>query len=284
MGDVAGVRGGTAGGPVLAVLTAAGSGTRLGCSGPKALVEIAGLTMVERAAVGLACAGVTAIVVTAPGESLAEFERVLPGAVPGFPAVPVVCVAGGDSRQASVAAGLAALPGAALRAGVGIADDTPVLVHDAARPLTPASAIVRVVAAVRSGLAGVVPALPVTDTLKRVGGFAVGIDAEPGAPGGGSPRGGGVVEAFPVVDTPDRSTLWAVQTPQGFPWSVLRRAHAEGAARASSESTAATDDAGLVEDLGLGVHVVRGDTRSLKVTTPLDLKLAELLLAETRTP
>ena len=86
------------------------------------------------------------------------------------------------------------------------------------------------------------------------------------------------------MDTPDRSTLWAVQTPQGFPWSVLRRAHAEGAARASSESTAATDDAGLVEDLGLGVHVVRGDTRSLKVTTPLDLKLAELLLAETRTP
>lgn len=272
MGDVPTTTGPTGGGSaVLAVLTAAGSGSRLGADGPKALVCLDGVTLLERAAVGLARAGVTAIVVTAPGDAVAEFARILPGSVPGFPSVPVSCVVGGVSRQSSVAAGLAALPELAARAGVELVDDTPVLVHDAARPLTPLGAIERVVTAVRAGLDGVVPALPVTDTLKEVSG-------DPRPVEGAGRR----VEALAVVGTPGRSRLWAVQTPQGFPWAVLLRAHREGAARAASESTAATDDAGLVEDLGFTVHVVRGDVLSLKVTTPLDLRLAELLLAETR--
>lgn len=257
--------------PVLAVLTAAGSGTRLGCEGPKALVRVGGVSMLERAAVGLAHAGVTAIVVTAPSEAVASFADILPGSVPGFPSVPVACVVGGASRQESVAAGLAALPELAAHLGLEILDDTPVLVHDAARPLTPPQVITRVVTAVRAGLDGAVPALPVTDTVKAVEGTPVRVG-----------QGEGEIEAMAVVDTPPRSSLWAVQTPQGFPWSVLVRAHREGAARGESESTAATDDAGLVEALGLHVHVVRGDILSLKVTTPLDLRLAELLLAEAR--
>lgn len=265
---------------VLAVLTAAGTGSRLGSEGPKALVCVGGVAMVEHAARALARAGVAAVVVTAPEDGVAEFARILPGSVPGFPSVPVACVAGGGSRQESVAAGLAALPGLAARAGVELRADTPVLVHDAARPLTPVAVIERVVTAVHAGLDGVVPALPVTDTLKQVGHPPVRIGEEPGAPGGAA-RSGAPFEALPVVDTPERSRLWAVQTPQGFPWSVLVRAHREGAARGASEATAATDDAGLVEDLGLTVHVVRGDALSLKVTTPLDLRLAELLL-ETR--
>ncbi|MFC7582056.1 2-C-methyl-D-erythritol 4-phosphate cytidylyltransferase [Schaalia naturae] len=246
--------------PALAVVTAAGSGTRLGCEGPKALVPVAGEPMVRRAVRLLALAGIAGVVVTAPEESLAAFRVAVEGIRDeAGAAIPVEVTAGSAfSRQASVARGLDALPDLAARAGAALDDATPVLVHDAARCLTPPDLVRHVVAVVRSGAGAVVPGLPVTDTLKQVG-------------------EGPVEGPLPVVGTPDRTRLRAVQTPQGFRWGVLRRAHRAARGRGGSESTAATDDASLVEALGLTVVMVPGDLMALKVTTRSDLLLAGLL-------
>ena len=256
--DAAAARAGSAtddDGAVVAVLTAAGAGTRLGAGGPKALVEIGGRSLLRRAAQGLADSGVVDhLVVTAPGEHVERFTAELAGLVGA--GVGIRVVAGSSaSRQASVALGLKAALEACPRAAV-------VLVHDAARALTPPETVRRVVAAVRAGHDAVVPALAVTDTVKEI------------APAG--PAGSGVEI---VVGTPDRSRLRAVQTPQGFAVAALVRAHELGAARGAHEALAASDDAGLVEAAGGRVVVVEGDPLALKVTTPLDLALAELLAA-----
>lgn len=228
-----------------AVLTAAGSGSRLGCEVPKALVELSGRPLVWWAARGLRAGGVGTIVVTAPAASLDEFRAVIAD-IGG-----VEVVAGSDrSRQASVALGLAAL-------GQRNEGDV-VLVHDAARPLTPAQVTARVIDAVRAGAGAVIPVLPVTDTLKSVDASGV------------------------VTGTPRRADMVAVQTPQGFRWDVLTRAHEAGASLGADEAVAATDDAGLVEAIGAVVHTVAGDERSLKVTRPLDLSLAQLLAGQER--
>lgn len=228
-----------------AVLTAAGSGSRLGCEVPKALVELSGRPLVWWAARGLRAGGVGTIVVTAPAASLDEFRE----GIADIGGVEVV--AGSDrSRQASVALGLAAL-------GQRNAGDV-VLVHDAARPLTPAQVTARVIDAVRAGAGAVIPVLPVTDTLKSVDASGV------------------------VTGTPRRADMVAVQTPQGFRWDVLTRAHEAGASLGADEAVAATDDAGLVEAIGAVVHTVAGDERSLKVTRPLDLSLARLLAGQER--
>lgn len=228
-----------------AVLTAAGSGSRLGCEVPKALVELSGRPLVWWAARGLRAGGVGTIVVTAPAASLDEFRAVIAD-IGG-----VEVVAGSDrSRQASVALGLAAL-------GQRNEGDV-VLVHDAARPLTPAQVTARVIDAVRAGAGAVIPVLPVTDTLKSVDASGV------------------------VTGTPRRADMVAVQTPQGFRWDVLTRAHEVGASLGADEAVAATDDAGLVEAIGAVVHTVAGDERSLKVTRPLDLSLAQLLAGQER--
>ena len=228
-----------------AVLTAAGSGSRLGCEVPKALVELSGRPLVWWAARGLRAGGVGTIVVTAPAASLDEFRAVIAD-IGG-----VEVVAGSDrSRQASVALGLAAL-------GQRNEGDV-VLVHDAARPLTPAQVTARVIDAVRAGAGAVIPVLPVTDTLKSVDASGV------------------------VTGTPRRADMVAVQTPQGFRWDVLTRAHEAGASLGADEAVAATDDAGLVEAIGAVVHTVAGDERSLKVTRPLDLYLAQLLAGQER--
>lgn len=150
-------------------------------------------------------------------------------------------VVGGADRVASVALGLAALDDAEV-----------VLVHDAARCLCPADVVRAVVAAVREGHGAVIPASPVADTVRRVDG------------------------AGRVVGPVDRTGLLAVQTPQGFTPAVLRRAHA--AADGSSAAARATDDAGLVEGIGGEVVTVPGDPRAFKITTPLDLAMAEALL------
>ena len=228
-----------------AVLTAAGLGSRLGCEVPKALVELSGRPLVWWAARGLRAGGVGTIVVTAPAASLDEFRTVIAD-IGG-----VEVVAGSDrSRQASVALGLAAL-------GQRNPGDV-VLVHDAARPLTPAQVTARVIDAVRAGAGAVIPVLPVIDTLKSVDASGV------------------------VTGTPRRADMVAVQTPQGFRWDVLMRAHEAGASLGADEAVAATDDAGLVEAIGAVVHTVAGDERSLKVTRPLDLSLAQLLAGQER--
>ena len=256
--DAAAARAGSAAdgdGAVVAVLTAAGAGTRLGAGGPKALVEVGGRSLLRRAAQGLVDSGVVDhLVVTAPGEHVERFAAELAGLAGAGPGIRVVA-GSSASRQASVALGLRAALEDCPRAGV-------VLVHDAARALTPPEVVRRVVAAVRAGHDAVVPALAVTDTVKEI------------APAG--PAGPGVEI---VVGTPDRSRLRAVQTPQGFAVAALVRAHELGAARGADEALAASDDAGLVEAAGGRVVVVEGDPLALKVTTPLDLALAELLAA-----
>ncbi len=154
-------------------------------------------------------------------------------------------VAGGDTRTASVRRGLAAVPAAAAT----------VVVHDAARPLAGPELFDRVLAALDDpAVAGALCAVPVADTVKRL------VDG-PGPDG----------SLGDVGATLDRRGLVAVQTPQAFRAAALRRAHDAGAE--------ATDDAALVEALGATVRVVPGDPRNFKLTTPWDLRLAELLLA-----
>lgn len=296
-------------GGVVAVLTAAGSGTRLGASGPKALVEIAGESLVRRAARGLLSAGVVRhVVVTAPAEYLDRFEAEVAGVAgvagiagiaevagldgPGVSGTIEVVPGSPDSRQASVALGLAAALAAHPDAAV-------VLVHDAARALTPPEVVRRVVAAVRAGHDAVVPALPVTDTVKEVAGpdrsrshrsesghhetglyhSTSNLDRSSAQRG----RGAGV-QIESVVGTPDRSRLRAVQTPQGFAAAALVAAHRLGADRAADEARSASDDAGLIEAAGGGVVVVEGDPLAMKVTTPVDLALAEVLAAARQLP
>ena len=282
---------GRTGGGVVAVLTAAGSGTRLGAPGPKALVQVAGESLVRRAVRCLLSSGVVDhVVVTAPAEYLDRFEAEVgadveaqaagpgargPAGASGAPeafaapgssgaCVGVEVVPGSpSSRQASVALGLTAALAARPDAVV-------VLVHDAARALTPPGVVRRVVAAVRAGHDAVVPALPVTDTVKEVS--LAGRTGPDGAPAAGVP-----VEE--VVGTPDRARLRAVQTPQGFATATLVAAHRLGADRAVDETRAASDDAGLVEAAGGTVVVVEGDPLAMKVTAPLDLALAESLAA-----
>ena len=247
-------------GGAVAVLTAAGSGSRLGAGVPKALVPVGGVSLLRRAAAGLIASGaVSHVVVTAPAEEVDRFRAELAGLPDGSAGAAagrrsgIEVVAGSPrSRQASVALGLAAALVAVPQADV-------VIVHDAARALTPPEVTQRVVAAVRAGHEAVVPALPVTDTVKEV-------ETRPAG------------EPEPVVGTPRRDRLRAVQTPQGFSTPVLVAAHRAGAGRAADEALAASDDAALVEACGGSVVVVAGDERAMKVTTPMDLALAELLL------
>jgi 2-C-methyl-D-erythritol 4-phosphate cytidylyltransferase/2-C-methyl-D-erythritol 2,4-cyclodiphosphate synthase len=227
----------------VAILTAAGAGTRLGSTRPKALVELAGVPILVRAAqVLMASEVVRRVVVVVPAGSVTEVEAQLVGA--DLP-VPVEVLAGGATRQASVAAGLVALADEPA--------DAVVLVHDAARPLVPVSVVRRVVEAVVGGRGAVIPGLAVTDTIKNV------LDDV-------------------VVGTLDRRDLRAVQTPQGFTLDLLRRAHAASAADADDDATAASDDAGLVERLGERVWVVDGHEDAMKITTPRDLAVAASLL------
>lgn len=249
---------------VAAVLTAAGSGSRLGHELPKALVPLGGEPLVVHAARRLLAARTAAgehvetLVVTAPADHVDTVRSLLEGL-----GGDVVVVRGGPTRQSSVAAALDVLVS---RDGVDV-----VLVHDAARPLVPPALVARVVEAVRSGHDAVVPGVPVTDTIKQVG--APGAAAAPATATTVAPP---VVE--PVVRTVPRGDLRAVQTPQGFRLDVLAAAHAHGAHVAHDEALAASDDAGLVELAGGTVWVVAGHEDAAKVTTARDLAVAELVL------
>jgi 2-C-methyl-D-erythritol 4-phosphate cytidylyltransferase len=147
-------------------------------------------------------------------------------------------VIGGASRPASVRAGLSALA----------PDVDAVLVHDVARPFVPPAVLTRVIAALSAGAVAVVPAIAVTDTIK-----VVGLDAT-------------------VLDTPDRSSLRAIQTPQGFRRDALDAAHA-------GLDDLVTDDAGLIERAGGAVVVVEGADEAFKLTRPWDLRIAATLLS-----
>lgn len=231
------------------VIPAAGRGVRLGPGAPKALRALNGTPMLIHAVRAMAASrAVSLVVVVAPPEDAAEVKSLLADhALPER--TDFVVVPGGETRQESVKLGLDALPD-----GIGV-----VLVHDAARPLVPVDTVDGVIEAVRDGAPAVVPALPLTDTVKQV---------EPGDPSApGRPE--------PVVATPERARLRAVQTPQGFDRDTLVRAHA-------SVTDNVTDDASMVEQLGLQVVVVPGHEEAFKVTRPLDLVLAEAVLARRR--
>lgn len=273
------------------IIPAAGAGTRLGAGRPKAFVMLAGRTLLAHAVEGAVRSGVVdVIVIAAPAALVDEARRIAaaateaaaeavfgssaadptdaappaadradrvpravgqsedgPSSAQGGPLprvsarpVPILVVAGGEDRVVSVAAALAVVPSAAR-----------VLVHDAARCLTPAGVFHRIVEALDDGAAAVVPVLPVTDTVKTA------------------------TDHGTVVGDLERSTLRRVQTPQGFTRDVLVAAHD---LQCRSPDPAATDDAGLVERLDVAVVGVTGDEAALKITHAIDLRIAELYL------
>ncbi|MFC6015426.1 2-C-methyl-D-erythritol 4-phosphate cytidylyltransferase [Plantactinospora solaniradicis] len=223
-------------GDVAVLVPAAGAGVRLGPGGPKALRQIGGEPLLVHAVRRIAAApSVHTIVVAAPPGDADAVRALL------APIAELIVVAGGATRQESVAAALAAVP-----PGPEI-----VLVHDAARALTPAILVEAVATAIRGGEDAVIPVLPVVDTIKEVSADGV------------------------VLGTVDRSALRAVQTPQGFRRSVLAAAHAAAV-------DPLTDDAGLVEKQGVRVACVPGSEYALKITRPFDLALAEHLLNAAR--
>lgn len=220
------------------IVVAAGSGTRLEAGAPKALVGIDAHSILRHALDGVFAAAPAQVIVVAPAgyEGVAQAEL---DAASGDRRDLGRVVVGGATRQLSVAAGLDALWG----------EVTTVLVHDAARALTPPAQIEAVAAAVGPG-AGVIPALPVVDTLKKV-------------------------SADAVVGGVDRSELAAAQTPQGFPRALLEEAYAAALAFGVDY----TDDAALFAAAGHPVRYVDGSPRAFKITTPADLERARHLLS-----
>jgi 2-C-methyl-D-erythritol 4-phosphate cytidylyltransferase/2-C-methyl-D-erythritol 2,4-cyclodiphosphate synthase len=219
---------------VAVIVVAAGSGTRLGAAEPKAFVAVRGISILERALEGvLGAVEAAQVVVVAPPSHVAQASAIAQRLASQY----VEVVPGGETRQQSVAAGLAVL-----KPGI-----RTVLVHDAARALTPSALVDRVCREVTRTHGGVIPALPVSDTIKRV-------------------------DAAAVVETVDRNDLVHVQTPQGFPRDALVAAYA-------AADTEYTDDAALYAAAGHPVTIVEGEARAFKITTPWDLRRAENVLS-----
>ncbi|KAA1251659.1 2-C-methyl-D-erythritol 4-phosphate cytidylyltransferase [Mycobacterium simiae] len=220
-------------GAVAAIVPAAGSGQRLAAGVPKAFYQLDGQSLVERTVDGLLqSAVIDTVVVGVPPDRTDEATLIL-----GHKAM---IVAGGASRTETVRQALSALAQTAAPEFV--------LVHDAARALTPPALVARVVKALRDGHVAVVPALPLTDTIKAVDANGV------------------------VVGTPERAGLRAVQTPQGFATDLLLRAYQHAG------TGDFTDDASLVEHIGGQVQVVPGDQLAFKITSQLDLLLAHAIV------
>lgn len=206
-----------------AIIAGAGMGHRLGADIPKALIQLDGISLIERAFAALSKV-VEEIVITAPAGYEEQFRHIVGESAK--------VITGGVLRSDSVNLALNALSPSVKY----------VLVHDAARALATSDLAARVLQELESGAAAVIPALNVVDTIKEVD------------------RDGY------VRSTPDRAALRAVQTPQGFELSVLRRAH--------EASADATDDAALVEALGIKVKTIAGEARAMKITNPEDLAVA----------
>ena len=216
-----------------AIVVAAGSGSRAG--GDKQWRDVGGRPMVRWSVEALLAAGADSVVVVVAAGAEARAAEALNG-LSAWRAV-----AGGATRAASVRAGLAALNNA---------DDTPVLIHDAARPFLSAAVITRLLAALNDA-DGALPALPVADSLRR------GVD--------------GLVDGGV-----DRDGLWRAQTPQAFRLKTIRDAYA-----AWTDPNTPTDEAAVVEGAGGRVRLVEGDARLMKLTYPEDFAMAEALLPKT---
>jgi 2-C-methyl-D-erythritol 4-phosphate cytidylyltransferase/2-C-methyl-D-erythritol 2,4-cyclodiphosphate synthase len=224
------------------IVVAAGAGARLGADVPKAFVSIAGKTILERALASVfgmsEPAQVVVVVPEAEYTHSQELLRDAAGAAIEYASV----VVGGPTRQASVAAGLKAL-----WPDIGV-----VLVHDAARPFAPPALFDAVVERVRATGDGVIPGLPVADTLKQT-------------------------DAGHATGTVDRALLTAVQTPQGFPRAELLHAY-------QSATDDFTDDAAVFAAAAHAVHVIEGDPLGFKITTPWDLRRAQQLAEQLAVP
>ena len=221
---------------ISAIIAAAGAGRRMGSGRNKVFLPLAGQPILAASCQTLAaCESVGELVIAAAPGEVTEVRSLLTQYPPGKP---WQVVAGGEERQYSIAKALAAV----------CAEAEYILVHDAARPLVQGEDICRVLeAAVQYEAAGL--AVPMKDTIKQ-------IDEEQFA-----------------VATPPRQSLWAIQTPQAFAASLLRRAYS----RADEEGFLGTDDASLVERLGVKVKLVQGSYSNIKITTPEDSMVAAVL-------
>lgn len=224
--------------PVIAVVAAAGKGTRLGAQLPKAYVELRGRSLVERSVMAMLTSQIVDEILVVVDPTMEEYAAKVLANV----AVPVRLVHGSVERADSVWCGLQAIG----------KTDAVVLVHDAARALTPPGMIARVARAVLDGAPAVIPVLPVADTIK-------------------------VVADNHVESTLDRAQLRAVQTPQGFDLAQLIAANQ---AYFADPSFIATDDASLMEWFGVPVTCVNGDPMAFKITTPIDYALAKAVVDE----
>ena len=204
---------------------------------PKAYVPLRGRSLLERSVTAMETSEVVDSVVVVVSPSMEPVARRL------LQGHSVTFVHGGAERADSIWNALRAIS----------LDDGCVLIHDAARALTPPGMIARVARAVLEGADAVVPVVPVADTIKVVAGDA-------------------------VTSTPDRSSLRAVQTPQGFNLRTLRAANE--AYFSGAQDFVATDDASLMEWFGVDVRTVQGDPMAFKITTPIDLRLATSITDE----
>lgn len=223
-----------------AIVLAGGSGTRMGAQSNKVFLPLGGLPVILRTLAPFSALSEGVALVCREGEQT-QMEALL--ARYGFGEKNIRLVVGGETRQASVWAGLCAVP----------EDTEVVLVHDGARPLVTVEIIRRVLQSVAEHGSGVA-AIAETDTVKRAD------------------------ESGRVLETPRREGLYRMQTPQGFSAPLLRRAHLQ----AQKDSFLGTDDASLVERLGETVYLCEGSPENVKLTAPLDMALAELILQKRR--
>lgn len=233
---------------VAVIVLASGSGTRLGEPVPKAAVEVNSKSLLHHALVGVHKSGLSDMtVVTLPPDCAARCPQLYDDA--NF--FGAMVTTGGDTRAASVVAAMRTV-----RAVCSLQQILPprvVLIHDCARPFTPPAVYQRVVDELNAGAQAVIPVLPVVDTIKTVDAYGY------------------------VTGTPPRTQMRAVQTPQGFEWRTLERAHRRSRRLAAEEAEKITDDAMAVEASGKRVVTVRGDADAFKITTPLDLRVARAL-------
>lgn len=221
------------------LIPAAGVGRRMGSDRNKLLLTLLGKPILSWTLLAAeASQSITWIGIIGQPEDYPDFQDILTAIAL---TKPVALIQGGTTRQESVYNGLKGLP----------ADAERVLIHDGARCLATPELFDRCAAALLE-CPGLIAAVPVKDTIKVVG------------------------DQREIVDTPDRSNLWAAQTPQGFEVKTLRQCHDEG----DRQGWSVTDDAALFEKCGLPVRIVEGEETNLKVTTPVDLAIAEFILRQ----
>ncbi|MBQ2009185.1 MAG: 2-C-methyl-D-erythritol 4-phosphate cytidylyltransferase [Selenomonadaceae bacterium] len=228
---------------VTAIFPAAGKGKRMQAGMNKVLVELEGVPILVRTLARFSrCQAVDRLVVVVAAHEVEFVTDMLTRADREYGLKPWLVTAGGSERQYSVWNGIQAVQGAA--------DDDIILVHDAARPLVSEKTILETIR-VAEAKGAAIAAVPAKNTIKLCN------------------------AAGEVVETPDRSRLWEVQTPQGFRRDILVRANQQ----AMAESFLGTDDASLVERLGQKVFIVESDYRNIKLTTPEDMVIAKAFLA-----